>query len=352
MSIRAYLFIITLLSTVIAGAKNVRYYEAGDSIEYDTIPYMIRDEVFEESFKEMTAMFDGKEQYSLKRAEFLVENAFFSGRMDYRDFCHDIDSVVAVLNHFIDINDIRKYRTGPNFALFDYFTKSSAMNGNRKFTYDFDDPMGEKDFTIFFTSRLLRTHKGQCTSMPLLYKILCDELGGECALAFGPMHMYIKHIGEDGRWYNVELTHGGFSRDIWYMETMNISTEAIRNGIFLCALSEKENIGFMLMQLARAYHHKYKSYDYFVSRCIETVLTDLPNFCDALVMKFILLQDQGFRFQDKYGHIKTPYITAHYNSFKGVMDKLDHLGYSQPTDEELKAKMEEGIRYTQEHSHE
>ena len=168
MKIHTFLFLMALFSYIIVNAQEVRYFEPDDFIEYDTIPYMVKDKAFEESFKELKAMFDGEMPYSLKRAEFLVENAFFGGMADYDNFCRQIDSVAVVLNHFLDLNDLRKYKTGPNYALFEYFTKSSPMNGDRRFTYDFDDPMGINEFNIHYTSPLLRTHKGQMTSMPLL----------------------------------------------------------------------------------------------------------------------------------------------------------------------------------------
>lgn len=340
------LFLLSLIffNTFSLTAQEIKLFEKTDVIEYDSIPYMIKDAAFEEAYAELLNMFNGKTTYSMKRAEFLVENAFYDGKLNYKEFCHDIDSVVNVLKQFISINNLERYKTAPNYAIFEYFTKPSIMNGNKKFTYDFEDPLGENNFSVFFTSRLLRTHKGQCTSLCLLYKILCDELGGHSALAFAPMHLYVKHIGEDGKWVNVELTHGGFVRDIWMIESLNISTEAIRNGIFLCALSDKENIGFMLMQLSRAYQHKYKSYDYFVQRSIDTVLNQLPNFSNALVMKFNLFQDQGLNFQAKYGYKKSPYIDQHYKEFQSVMNKLDLLGYSELTIEEYNANIAEGKR--------
>lgn len=327
-------------------ASKIKYYDKNDNIEYDSIPYMVNAPTFEKSYRELLEMFDEKIPYSLKRAEFLVENAFYDDTMDYDKFCHDIDSIVNVLKRFIDVNNFRRYKTAPNFAIFEYFTKSSIMNGNRRFSYDFDDPMGQKDFSIFFVSRLIKTHKGQCTSMPLLYKILCDELGGHSALAFGSMHLYIKHIGEDGRWVNVELTHGGFVRDVWMMETMNISTEAIRNGIFMCALSKKETIGFMLMQLARAYQRKYNSYDFFVERCINSVLCQLPSFCDALVLKLNLYKDQGNKFKAKYGDGYRPYLHRHHQEYMKIVGALDSLGYSQPTIEEYNAQVAKGLEFT------
>ena len=50
----------------------------------------------------------------------------------------------------------------------------------------------------------MKTDSGQCTSLPIYYKILCDELGGQSALAMAPRHMYIKHIGDYGKLINIE----------------------------------------------------------------------------------------------------------------------------------------------------
>lgn len=333
------LFVYFVQST---NAESIKYFQPEETIAFDSIPYMVKDPAFEDSYKRLSQMFKGEIPYNLKYAEFLVENAYYGGTVSYDSFCHDIDSVVKVLHNFIKINSLDQYKTAPNFAIFEYMTKPSIMNGYSNFSYDFDDPMALKDFSILFTSHLLQTHKGQCTSLPLLYKILCDELGGQSALAFAPMHLYIKHIGEDGRWYNIELTHGGFVRDEWMIENMGISTEAIRSGIFLCALSEKETIGLMLMQLSRAYQHKYQSYDYFIERNVNEVLAELPNFCDALVIKFNLYQYRGLMFQQKYGYEKTPYHNNVYFQFKETMDKLDLLGYSQPTPEEYNEAIEKG----------
>lgn len=83
---------------------------------------MALDPSFENSFKEMEEMFNGTRPYSLKRMEYLVENAYYGGILKYSNFCHDIDSIVDVLNKFIDINNIRKYQTAPNLAIFEYFT--------------------------------------------------------------------------------------------------------------------------------------------------------------------------------------------------------------------------------------
>lgn len=295
---------------------------------------MIEDLSFLRGFNELKKMLNDVKPYSLKRAEFIVEWAYSGGRLDYSMFCHDIDSVADILKRFIDLNNIQHYRTAPNFALFEYFTKPCPMNGNRAFVYDFEDFTGSKDFRKQFVSKTMRTHSGQCTSLPLYYKILCDELGGQSSLAFAPRHMYIKHIGEDGKWVNIELTNGHFVRDEWMIQTCQISTEAIRNGVFLTALSEKENIAFMISQLGNAYRQKYNSWDYFPLRCAEEVLKVLPNFSIALVLKLCVHQQLLRSYLNKYGQTRSQFADYHYSEIQRMINTLDSLGYTQQTDAE------------------
>lgn len=320
------------------------YYACKEDVSYDTIPYMVKDDAFFEGYNELREMLIGNKPCSLKRAEYIVEWAYSGGKVDYSEYCHDIDSVVYILKRFIEVNNLQKYKTSPNFALFEYFTKSSPMNGNKAFIYDFDDFTGRNDFRNLFITKVMNTHKGQCVSLPLYYKILCDELGGQSSLAFAPKHIYIKHIGEDGKWVNIELTNGHFVRDEWMIQTMDISTEAIRNGVFLTALSEKENIALMMTQLGKAYQQKYNSCDYFPLRCAEEVLRVLPNFCDALVLKFCVHQQLGFAYNRKYGNVRTPHADYNYSEFNRMRNTLDSLGYSQQTDAEYKQSVESALK--------
>lgn len=324
--------------------EDTLYFDNPEVMYYDTIPYMINDRTFFDALEELKRMLSGSIPYSLKRAEFLVEWAYSGGNMDYSKFCHDIDSVTNILKHFIEVNRIGQFKTAPNYALFEYFTKPSPMNGHREFRYDFNDFCGESDFRNLFITKVMDTHTGQCTSLTLYYKIPCDEMGAQSSLAFAPRHIYVKHIGEDGKWVNIDLTNGHFVTDEWMIQTMNVSTEAIRNGIFLTALSDKENIAFMITQLGKAYQQKYKSWDFFPLRCAEEVLKVLPTFCDALVLKFCVHQQLGFRFLSTYGQVRTPYIDYNYSEFRRIMNTLDELGYSQLTDEEYKLNVERVLK--------
>ena len=340
------LLVLCLFATIKpkAANKDTIYYEKPECATYDTIPYMIKDKFFLEGLEELNMMLNGEKAYSLKKAEFIVEWAYSGGKMSFSKYCHDIDSITYILKRFIEINNIKQYKTAPNYALFEYFTKPSPMNGNKAFSYDFNDFTGKQDFRNFFITKVMTTHTGQCVSLPMYYKILCDELGGQSSLALAPKHMYVKHIGEDGKWVNIELTNGHFARDEWIIQTHNISTEAIRNGVFLTALTDKENIAFMITQLGKAYQQKYNSWDNFPLRCAEKVLKVLPNFCDALVLKFCVHQQFGYAYERKYGRIQTNYIANNYSEFLHIINILDRLGYSQQTDEEYQQCVENALK--------
>lgn len=330
-------------------SAEVKLVHSPDELNFDTIPYMVYNPYCEAAYSELADMLDGKAPYSLKRAEFLVEYAHYDGRIDYTQFCHDIDSIVNVLNNFIDINKIRQYRTAPNFALFEYFTKPNIMNGNRKFSYDFDNAIGDKDFSVYMASNLMKTHKGQCFSLPVLYKILCDELGAHSALALAPLHMYIKHIGEDGQWVNLELTNGSFSSDAWIMESMHVSPEAIKHGVYMVALSDAENVALMINLLSNVYLYKYNSYDFFVERGATKVLQHFPNLCETLILQHNLLRERGVTYLELYGPDGSNFLNDNYQRYQAVLKRLEELGNYFPTIEEYNERMEEGRRYTQQH---
>lgn len=70
---------------------------------YDTIPYMVEDKVFIDALKELRSMLVGETPYSLKRGEFITENAYEGGSKSYSKFCHDIDSVAYIVKRFIEV---------------------------------------------------------------------------------------------------------------------------------------------------------------------------------------------------------------------------------------------------------
>ena len=165
-------------------------------------------------------MLEGSKPFSVKRAALLLEWVYLDGRLSYESYCQGIDTTVIALNKFIKANNLSNFRTGGNFALFEYFSRPYSMNNHQPFTYDFEDFAGSKDFTKLFVTKVMNTHMGQCRSLPMYYKILAEELHTEAYITFAPQHILIRHRDEQdpGKWVNVELTTQSLSREIFYIE--------------------------------------------------------------------------------------------------------------------------------------
>jgi hypothetical protein len=97
--------------------------------------------------------------------------------------------------------------------------------------------------------------------MPYLYKILAEELGETANLALAPNHVYIKHQIKSDGWYNTELTSGMFPQDSWLMASGYIHLDAIKNGVFMKALNDKESLALCLFDLAQAYNRNFPGND-------------------------------------------------------------------------------------------
>jgi len=144
--------------------------------------------------------------------------------------------------------------------------------------------MGDKDWTKMFVTKLMRTHSGQCHSLPYFYKILAEELGVQACLAIAPNHVYVKHIDEKGNWANLELTNGHFSSDGWIISQMGITSEQIESGIYMKPLSEKESIALCVFDLLEGYKIKHGC-DEFILQCCNLGLQYFPNSINLLMEK-------------------------------------------------------------------
>lgn len=229
---------------------------------------------FEQAFSEMAAMLDGRKCLSIKRAVFLPEWAYLSGKPDYEDYCSQIESTAQALLQFIRANNLQTYRTAGNYALFEYFSRPYPMNDYKPFTYDFDDFAGSEDATKLFVTKVMRTHSGQCRSLPMYYKVLAEAIGAEAHITFAPQHLFVRHRDEQNssKWVNVELTTQSLSREVFYIENFGISAESIRNNVYLYPLSDKETVAYLLAELAAYYYRTFCRYDDFMFKCAEKSL--------------------------------------------------------------------------------
>ena len=299
----------------------------------------------EKSLTELNKMLNGGIVSNFKKAVFIIENVFFDGNLLETTFESDL-SVLLILTKaryknlkmgyvLKDSLKIRQYA-----SLFKVLTDTSIVTSAKgsvyfmPFSYDFEDMFGEKDWSNMFVTKLLATHKGNCHSMPYLYKILCDELGIPCHLALAPNHIYIKHRSEKVGWYNTELTSGSFPIDAWIMASGYIPLEAIQNGIYMDALDDKKCITLCVYDLAKGFDRKYPDNDgTFIIKCCDLALEHFPNFINAMILKAETRKRQ-FELLMKAKNISTPKELRQqkegkelWNDMNSLYAQIHKLGY-------------------------
>lgn len=146
------------------------------------------------AYNEISSMLSGQVSASIKRAVFLAEWAYYEGKLDYNDdFCNEIKRITNYINLFYNVNKLNRFKTGKQMALNEYFFRPYSGNGYKPYTYDFENfAKNEDSIENQFVSRVLKTHKGQCHSLPWMYKILAEEIGANVSIARAPGHCYIK----------------------------------------------------------------------------------------------------------------------------------------------------------------
>lgn len=255
-------------------------------------------ELYDSTFTVLVDMIEGKQNVDFKKAVFLVENCYLNNEYSYNDFSNGIDIYVDLCRSLIESWDLvyqesDKDQVAISAAVFSVMKDTIPVQQvgdkilhNLPLGYDFEDIYGANDWTKMFVMKLLSSKKGNCHSLPYLYKILVESLGGKAYLAYAPNHIYIKQHSKEFGWYNTELTSGFFPIDAWLMASGYIHLSAIQNGVFMDTLSAKQSIGACLVDLAQGYEKKFgiENGEFILNVC-KTVLNEHPNNINALLLK-------------------------------------------------------------------
>ena len=253
---------------------------------------------FDSLYSELSQMLSSHKPINFKKAVFANENMFFDNELKENDFEKNVSFLVSLVKakckNISTLNTKEKdFETLKlHSALFNIFADTTKIIDDKDtllflpFRYDFDDMFGERDLTKMFVTKLLNTHTGNCHSMPLLYKIICDELKMPCHLALAPHHIYIKLYSEKIGWYNTELTSASFPTDSWIMASGYVSLEAIQSGLYMDTLSEREMLTLCVYDLAKIYSVKFPNSDgAFIIKCCDLAIKYNPKCLSALAFK-------------------------------------------------------------------
>jgi hypothetical protein len=212
-----------------------------------------------EAFHKLKSMLEGNTPMSLKQAVFEVEHAY-NNTFTYEQYESAIQRYVEIVKLKMAYDKTVVNSSTINIAIAQVLSDTITLNLKQTETkitsypisYDFDDGWGEKDWNKMFVSKLLFTGKGQCHSMPLLHLIIAEELGANAYLSLSPNHSFIK-FEHNNTLFNFETTQGALVTDQWTMASGYITTESIKNKIFLDTLNTKQVISNCLNDLARGY---------------------------------------------------------------------------------------------------
>jgi hypothetical protein len=203
-------------------------------------------------------MLEGNQPLSLKKAVFLVENAYADNTLSYPVFEASIQQMVKacraklLADGFTMDHSLAKLR-----AVHQYMADTLAVKvpGQGKqisypFQYDFEDIYGEQDWRKQFVTKLIHT----------------------------------RFQDDKKQWYNLELTHGKISSNAWLVASGYVKAEAIRNKIYLQPLNLRQTVAYALVDLAHGYQKRF-GWDAFTLKCLEQNLCYHPANIGALQMK-------------------------------------------------------------------
>ena len=303
-------------------------------------------EKYQSTYNFINSMLIDEIPLNFKEAVFATEMAFYGNETNIEDLNSEIDILVELVDIFSD-TDLIIYNKKDKDIVAKHAGIFRVMNDSviipldsalvfihSPYTYNFDDPFGQNDWSSMFVSKLLATGKGNCHSLPYLYKILADELKIPCYLAFAPNHIYIKSYAESTGWYNTELTSGTFPVDAWIMASGYISMDAIRNGLYMDTLSTKQAVANSLVDLAHGYQYKFgRENPEFVIKCCNTVLEYHPAHVNAMLTKaeaekyYIDIQMKKQNVKEAEDLFKDTEIAEMYSDMEQTYVRLHQLGY-------------------------
>ncbi len=307
---------------------------------------------YKQAYEIIDSMLTGKTPLNFKKAVFTTENAFLDGQLDTAMVNKEI-AILGMLtksilsSNLVSYSGIDKEDIKKHAAIFKLLTDTipiiiDSVNifFHTPYLYDFEDMWGQKDWTNMFVSKLLQRGKGNCHSMPYLYKILAEEFQITAYLAFAPNHIYIKQHCKKTGWYNTELTSATFPVDAWIMASGYVHLDAIRNGLYMDTLSMQQSVAYCLLDLAHGYQKKFgKSSPDFVIKCCNTVLKYHTVNVNAMLTK-AEAQKLYIETKMKEKGVKSPQelfndilIKGMYSDMEKTYVRLHQLGYRRMPEE-------------------
>ena len=245
----------------------------------------------EAALAKLADMLEGRAPLSVKRAAFLVEQAWL-GDLNWNSFDAELRRRGDLVRSRLPAFPTNEDRHAALLAFFRDTTWTTGTDGqpavaHLPLRFDFEDFWGDKGWSRMFVTRLLRSGGGQCRSLSLLYLLLAQEVGAEAGLAFAPGHAFIRRRDAAGEWRNLELTNGTYLNDAAYLQTGYIKAEAVRNGVWIRAQTDTQTVAWLAAELAKGWYYHVDAIDArgFIQSCSALSETHGRETLDGLIVR-------------------------------------------------------------------
>ena len=219
-----------------------------------------------------------------------------------------------------------------------YLYDSGFWNQNQPYKYDFADPLGTSIQNKLMPT-YLKNRKGNCISMPFLFVILAEKLGLETTVATAPLHVFVKFKEpQTGKWLNLETTDiAQIVEDSFYREKSPMTDIAIKNGVYLQALSKKEAVTVMATVLSDHYAEQ-KQWQKVID-VSKLILKYYPKYAYAMLKLgnayrgLLQAKIKQFSATKPITQIEKSYLDELYAQNKSWFEKAEVLGWQPVTQE-------------------
>lgn len=267
----------------------------------------------------------------------LAIDAFVDPSIDSEAATAEIDRMAMVVEKMIaTLPEAEATSLERMKALRAFLYEPGWWNDHQPFRYDLEDPLGQKIGAQSLTN-YLKTRKGNCISMPMLFLALGESIGLDLTLSTTPLHVFVKWTeAETGKIWNLETTSGGgFTRDEHYRKLLPMTDEAIGNGVYLKTLSRKEALGVMASAVLDDLLRRGRYEDAVV--VADVLIATNPADTYALVKKgtayYRLLERDFIRKYPKESDIPTDqiaYANELYRANRDAFVRAEALGWREP----------------------
>ena len=251
--------------------------------------------------------------------------------IDVQQGLEQINKIVTIIQKMPEYGPSSLERMGTTLR---YFYTPSQWNEHQIYQYDLDDLTAQKN-PLSTVSYLLENKYGNCLSLPTLVAIVGQRLGVDIKLAIAPSHVYAHYKDDEGNITNIEATSGTLLPNASYTRNFEIHPDALKNGIYMQSLSNKETIAVLLVELGRKHMRKQRYLSAY--KVADLALKYHPKLARAMLLKgnvyYRQLHDELARLknnQQPIGDEQRHYLDVLSNKNVAWFEMAESLGWREP----------------------